>query len=168
MYKTSSFASHDLCSLYLGCHLYCPLSISNFIFQGPGQMSLPLGGRWYLQVKLIASSSRVSRDFSMLLRALRKVLNLFPAHLLYQTMSTWRTGAPCVYFSIPRTIRVPSAEQTLGSDWEINIWMNKRGRENKKRGKVRTWGNTSHLEIFLLSILHVWLYQPSKEVFRAL
>lgn len=60
--------SHPVtCSLYLDCHSHNPLSISNFTFQGPGHGLFCLGGLWHLQVKLIASSSRFSKDFTILL-----------------------------------------------------------------------------------------------------
>lgn len=76
-YITSSFACPDMCSLYLNCHSYHPPSISNFICQGPGQMSLPPGGRWHLQVKLIASSCRFSRDSPCFSEHLEKCFNCF-------------------------------------------------------------------------------------------
>lgn len=50
----------------------------------------------------------------------------------------------CLFF-YPQNIRVPSTEQILKSDWDRNIWMNRRGRREQEKRQSQDVVDTKSL-----------------------
>lgn len=105
--------------------------------------------------------SRGSPCFHRHLERCSNFLSICPTRL-------WALGEQELYvftFLFPEPAEYPAQNKHLKVTEEQTCEWIKEETENK-RGKIRTWGSTK-VPIFLWSILHIRLYQPPEQVFRA-